>query len=107
MFFLIFGFFSKVLRLLLNVMEVTIEHQKCPKISTNRGKRSFFAGRAKKASDKGQSPPQELEVSPRSRLYFLVNYNGKKDKISLRSRSESSYRSRKRQEQEHNVRTSS
>ena len=33
---------------------------------------NFFARRAKKASAEGQSPPQELEVSPRSGLYLLV-----------------------------------
>ena len=39
-------------------------------------KNSFFAGRAKKASAKGRSPPHELEVSPRSGLYLLVTlYN--------------------------------
>ena len=43
-----------------------------PKISTNRVKRSFFAQRANKTSAEGRSPPQELEVSPRSRLYLLV-----------------------------------
>ena len=32
----------------------------------------FFARRAKKALVKGQSPPQELEVSQRSGLYLLV-----------------------------------
>ena len=32
----------------------------------------FFAQRAKKASAKGQSPPQELEVGPRSKPYLLV-----------------------------------
>ena len=38
----------------------------------NSIKSSFFARRAKKASDKGQSPPQELEVGPRSGPYLLV-----------------------------------
>ena len=32
----------------------------------------FFARRAKKAAAEGRSPPQELEVSPRSELYLLV-----------------------------------
>ena len=35
-------------------------------------KSPFFARRAKKALDEGQSPPQELEESPRSGLYLLV-----------------------------------
>ena len=35
---------------------------------------SFFARRAKKASAEGRSPPQELEVSPRSGLYLLVYF---------------------------------
>ena len=32
----------------------------------------LFAQRAKKASAEGRSPPQELEVGPRSRPYLLV-----------------------------------
>ena len=74
-FFWIFGFFSKLLRLLLNVMEVSTEHQKWLKISTNSVKSSYFARSAKKPQPKGQSPPQELEVSPRSGLYHLVYVN--------------------------------
>ena len=70
--FLFFFFFSKLLRLLLNVTEVTTEHQKWPKISTNSVKSSFIARRGKKASAEGRSPSQELEVSPRSRLYLIV-----------------------------------
>ena len=35
-------------------------------------KKLFFAQRAKKALVVGQSPPQELEVSPRSEQYLLV-----------------------------------
>ena len=35
-------------------------------------KSSFYAQRPKNASDKDQSPPQKLEVSLRSGLYFLV-----------------------------------
>ena len=38
-----FGFFLKLLRLLLSVTEVTTEHQKWPNISTNSVKSSFFA----------------------------------------------------------------
>ena len=49
-----------LLRLLLNVTEVTTEHQKWPKISTKSMKSSFFARMAKK------------KVSPRSGLYLLV-----------------------------------
>ena len=46
-----------------------------PKIAKNGPKQHnklFFARRAKKASAEGRSPPQELEVSPRSGLYLLV-----------------------------------
>ena len=67
-----FCFFSKLLRLLLKVTEVTTEHQKWPKISENSIKSPTFAQRAKKAPALGRSPPQELEVSPRSGLYLLV-----------------------------------
>ena len=35
-------------------------------------KKFFFARMAKKASAEGQSPPQELEVGPRSGPYLLV-----------------------------------
>ena len=45
-------------------MEVTNEHQKWLKISTQSGKK-WLTG----------SPPQELEVSPRSGLYLLVYFN--------------------------------
>ena len=69
-FFVFFWFLSKLLRLLLNVTTVTTGHQKLPKI----GKKSFFflPQGQKKASAKGRSPPQELEVGPRSGLYLLV-----------------------------------
>ena len=46
-----------------------------PKMSKNGPKqhnKRFFARKAKKASAKGQSPPQELEVGQRSRPYLLV-----------------------------------
>ena len=57
-----FGFFSKLLRLLLNVTEVTTEQQKWPKISTNSVK------------SLGPRPkPSELEVGPRSGLHLLVS----------------------------------
>ena len=68
----LFDFFKKLLRLLLNSIEVTTEHQKWPIISTNSVKSYFFAQRAKKASAKGQSPLQELEVGLRSGPYLLV-----------------------------------
>ena len=55
-------------------MEVTTEHQKWPKISTKSVNSSFFARWAKKASAEGRSPPQELEGSPRSGLYLLVEF---------------------------------
>ena len=48
-----------------------------PKMALNKHKQheklSFFARRAKKALAKRWSPSQELEVSPRSRLYLLVD----------------------------------
>ena len=40
-------FFSKLLRLLLKINEVTTEHQKWHKVSKNSIKSSFFARRAK------------------------------------------------------------
>ena len=41
-FVILFGFFSNLLRVLLNIMEVITEHQKYPKISTNSDKPCFF-----------------------------------------------------------------
>jgi hypothetical protein len=70
-----FWFLSKLLRLLLNVTTVTTGHQKSPKMGQNSIKSSFFARRAKKASAEGRSPPQELEVGPRSGSYLLVLIN--------------------------------
>ena len=60
--------FSKLLRLLLSIMYVSIEHQKWPKMSTNSIKRP------NKSLGKGQSPPQELEVSLHSGLDLLVSF---------------------------------
>ena len=44
-------------------------------------KSSFFARRAKKSL--GRSPPQELEVSPRSGLYLLVSLTFITDSYSV------------------------
>ena len=71
-FFGFYGFLAKLLRLLLKVNKVTTGNQKWPKMGQNSIIRSFFAQRAKKALAKGQSPPQELEVGPRSGSYLLV-----------------------------------
>ena len=64
------GFFSKLLRLLLKVTKVTTGHKKLPKMGQNSIISSFFA--RKKALGEGRSPPQELEVGPRSGPYLLV-----------------------------------
>ena len=64
-FFGFLGFFFKV-------TNVTTGHQKLPKMGQNSIISFFFARRAKKTSAEGRSPPQELEVSPRSGLYLLV-----------------------------------
>ena len=63
------NFSSKLLRLLINVTEVTTEHQKLLKIGTNRIK-AFFLPEGQKSL--GQSPPQELEISPRMRRQSVV-----------------------------------
>ena len=76
-FFGFLGFLSKLIRLLLKVTKVTTRHQKWPKMGQNSIISSFFARRAKKASAKGGSPPQELEVGPHSRPYLLVVIIGK------------------------------
>ena len=64
--------FQKLQRLLFKFTNVNTEHQKWPKMSQNSIIRSFFARRAKKASAEGRSPPQELEVVPRSGPYLPV-----------------------------------
>ena len=69
----LFGFFLKLLRLLLKVTKVTTGHQKWPKIGQNSTITFYFARRAKIAL--GRSPPQELEVGPRSEPYLLVLTN--------------------------------
>ena len=58
--------------LLLKVTKVITGDQKIPKMGQNSIISSFFAQRAEKALAKGQSPPQELEVSPHSGLYLIV-----------------------------------
>ena len=68
----IFWNIFNLLRLLLNVTEVTTGHQKWPKMDQKSKISSFFAQRAKQASTEGQSLPQELEVGPRSGPYLLV-----------------------------------
>ena len=49
------GLFSNLLRLLLNVMEVTTEHRKWPLMSTNSVKSSFFAKGQKKPRRKAKA----------------------------------------------------
>ena len=88
--FVLFGIFSKLLRILLKVSRVTTEHQKWPKMNQNSIKSSLFAQRAKKASAEGQSLPQELEVGPRSGPYLIVIY--KLDTSLYKMRCSLSYR---------------
>ena len=66
----------KLLMLLLNVTTGKCYYwtPQSTKMGQNSIKSNFFAQRAKKASAKGQSPPQELEVGPRSGPYLLVEY---------------------------------
>ena len=74
-FFGFLGFLSKLLMLLLQVNKVTTGYQKLPKMGQYSIITSFFAWRAKKASAKGRSPPQELAVGPRSWPYLPVIAN--------------------------------
>ena len=62
-FFDFFLFFSKLLRSLLNVTEVTIEHQKWPKISTNSMK-SFFCLKGKKSLGRMPKPSTGARSKP-------------------------------------------
>ena len=62
-------FSSKLQRVLLKVAKYTTRPWKWPKIGIIG---FFFTQRAKKASAKGQSSPQELEVGPRSGPYVYI-----------------------------------
>ena len=73
-FYGLFGFFFKLMRLLLKVTKGTTGHQKWPKIGKNRKKAFFLPEGHQKPLDKGQSPPQELEVGPSRWPYLLVKY---------------------------------
>ena len=81
-FIFLFYFFFYIVLVIFKVTVVTTksyrgttEHQKWPKISTNSVKNiCFFPRSPKKASTRGRSPPQVLEVSLRSGLYLLVKY---------------------------------
>ena len=75
-FFSLFGFLSKLLMLLLKVIKVNTGHQKLPKMGQNSIISSLFFAQ-KKASVEGRSPPQELEVGPRSRRYLLAGVQHK------------------------------
>ena len=52
-----------------------------PKMGQNSIKSPLFARRAKKTSAEGRSPPQELEVGPRSGPYLLVYLKRVSEKI--------------------------
>ena len=53
----IFQIIFKVTNVTTKIREVTTEHQKWPKISTNSVKSTYFARRTKKALAKNSSPP--------------------------------------------------
>ena len=63
---------SKLLRLLLAITDVATKYQKYPKTSKKSFKSFSLTEGQKKNSSVGQSPLQELEVSPRSELYLAV-----------------------------------
>ena len=62
-----YGFFLRLLSLLLKITKVTTGHQNWPKMGQN----CIITPKVKKASAERRSPPQELEVGPRSGLYLL------------------------------------
>ena len=64
------GFLSKLLMLLLKDTKVSTRHQKLPKMGQNSILSSFCCPKGKKSL--GRSPPQELDVGPRSGPYLLV-----------------------------------
>ena len=69
-FLLCFGFFSKLLRLLLKVTKVITEHHQWPKMGQNRIISSIFLPEWQQSL--GQSPPQEQEEGPHSGPYLLI-----------------------------------
>ena len=67
--------------LLLKVTKVITGDQKNAKNGPKQYNKLFFCPKGKKSLGLGQSPPQELEVSPHSGLYLLVCITGEtKDK---------------------------
>ena len=86
----IFGFFS-FFGICFQVTKVTTQSYQvyywAPKIAKNRPKQNnkllFFGQWATKASVKGQSHPQELEVGPHSGLYLLVDSKNSKYKSGI------------------------
>ena len=72
-----FGFFW-IFWIVIKFTKVTIKsypgYYWTPKMDRNRIIRTFF-DREKKSMSKGRSPPQELEVGPRSGQYILVSFN--------------------------------
>ena len=66
-------FLSKLLRLLLKVTKVTTGHRKSPRMGQNNLISFFCCPKCKKSL--GLSPPQELEVGPRSGPYLLFILN--------------------------------
>ena len=71
-----FGFYGLLLKLLLKDTTGKLQsYYWKPKMAKNGPKQHnnvFFCLKGKKASSKGRSPLQELEVGPRSGLYLLV-----------------------------------
>ena len=63
---------SKLLSLLLSIMEVISKHKKWPKIGTNIVKRSFFSPRGKKSLGQRPKLSAGARSKPRSGLYLLV-----------------------------------
>ena len=63
-FFILLDFLEFVLKLLKMLLKFFTEYQKLSNIGKQQHNKPFFARRAKKALDKGQSPPQEVEVRP-------------------------------------------
>ena len=74
-----FGFFSSnLVRLLLKVTEVTTENQKLPKINKKKALKALFLLKGQK----NLGPLQELDESPRSGLYLLVQIKSRYDKTT-------------------------
>ena len=76
-FFRFFGISFKVTKVTTNSYQGYYWTPKMAKNGPKQHNKVFICPKGKKGSAEGRSPPQELEVGPRSGPYLLVNYKDK------------------------------